>query len=332
MKKVLLAKHIVNISHLETILSYCYFLCDNGADVVLLISFNHEVWKKKILDADVISQYALPASMKVVVDDFAPYIHSGDLYLCNFGMIKLTNRMAAGRYDNFRGFVQFDEGSGSWQNPFILLGIGIREKRRMKQPYVRYTAVLLLSWGMNALWKPNVDRWTWMKNGEIHRNYVSYLQKVYAAKLQTRRIDTPNLSETWIVLTNGAVEAGYLSQKVYIAWLKTLIEIIQTETNYIVLKCHPAEEVAKYEPLLSECVSVWRETDTIESLLADEKYHTIKVLGEYSTSLVTLNILYGINTYCVKSLVKVKMSGDFKRLFDAHVKPLPDKNQNRDIA
>lgn len=322
LKKLILAKDIVNISHLEILLSYCFYLCDKDETVILLISFNKKVWNKKIIDIHTFEQYELPNNLEIVSTDLSRHIKQGPLYICNFGLIKLTNWFASKRYSNFKGFIQFDEGSGSWQNVFTLMILGVKEKMRMKKPFVRYVLLMIASWFTNKLLQHKAEKWTWLINSKINKKLVDYLPKVYAAKKQKENIITPNLAETWVMLTSPSVEVGHVTEKEYTNWLKKIFDKIQTDTNYIVLKCHPAEDISKYTSILSEKIIIWKETDSIESLLAEKRFHKIRVLAEYSTSLVTLNILFGIQTYYVKSLVKVRVSGNFKKLLKQHVKPL----------
>ncbi len=319
-KYIVVSKNIVNISHLEMLFSYVYFLCENTDRVSLFVTFSNSIWSKSLVSKDDFEKYNLPQNLEVLSEDFDIYTSQDTVKICNFGYLGVRNWLDSKKYYNFHSFVQMDEGSGSWQNFFTLLMIGVEEQKNKNKPVVSYVCKKLASKTIGKLQRSKIYKWTWLKNTKINMELVSYLPKVYASKKQKEEMPFIK-AETWIILTGGYVESGYLSESTYLQWLNQIIDTIKTDTNHVLLKCHPAEDLSKYDAIADK-VNILEVSNSIESLFCDEKYHEYKVIGEHSTSLVTLNILYGITTYSVKSLVHRKITGDFKRLFDAHVKNL----------
>ncbi len=320
MKYIVVSKNIVNISHLEMLLSYVYFLCKNTDRVSLFVTFSNSIWNKSLVSKDDLEKYNLPQNLEVLSEDFDIYTSQDTVQICNFGYLAVRNWLDSKKYYNFHSFVQMDEGSGSWQNFFTLLMIGVEEQQNKNKPVASYVFKKLASKTIGMLQGSKIDKWTWLKDTKINKDLVNYLPKVYASKKQKEEMPFIK-TETWIILTGGYVESGYLSESTYLQWLNQIIDTIKTDTNHVLLKCHPAEDLSKYDAIADK-VNILEVSNSIESLFCDEKYHEYKVIGEHSTSLVTLNILYGITTYSVKSLVHRKITGDFKRLFDAHVKKL----------
>lgn len=321
---ILVVRNIVNISHLETLLSYAYFLCEHAEKVSIYITLSESIWDKRILSLDDFNKYDLPMNLEIMSKEFDIYNTPEMLYLCNFGYISFRNWLDSKKYKNFKGFIQFDEGSGSWQNFFTLLMIGLEEQRNKGKPLVRYMLKKIISKLISLLQTAMVYQWTWLKNDQVNSDIVKYLPQVYMSKKQRQELPFFE-DETWIVLTGGFVESGYVSKEAYLHWLKEVIDKIKTDNNHILLKCHPAEDTSKYNSI-SDKVQILEPLESIDSLLCKEKYHHYKVIGEYSTSLITLNLLYGVSTYCVESLVPRKITGDFKKLFNTYVKELKVSN------
>lgn len=320
MKYVVVSKSIVNISHLEMLLSYIYYLCENTDSVSLFVTFSNSIWNKSLVSKDDFRKYNLPENLEILSEDFDIYASQDTVQICNFGYLAVRNWLDSKKYHHFHSFVQMDEGSGSWQNFFTLLMIGVEEQQNKDKPVVSYILKKLASKTIGILQRSKVYMWTWLRDTGINKDLVNYLPKVYASK--KRKEDMPFIKgETWIILTGGYVESGYLSEEVYLKWLTQIIDTIKTDSNHVLLKCHPAEDLSKYDAITDK-VEILEVSNSIESLFFDIKYHDYKVIGEYSTSLITLNILYGITTYSAESLVDRKITGDFKKLFDAHVKKL----------
>jgi len=320
MKYTVVSKNIVNISHLEMLLSYVYFLCEHTDSVSLFVTFSNSIWNKSLVNKDDLSKYKLPHNLEVLSEEFDIYASKDTVQICNFGYLGVRNWLDSKKYHHFHSFVQMDEGSGSWQNFFTLLMIGVEEQQNKNKPVVSYVLKKLASKIIGMLQRSKIVKWTWLKDTTINKDLVNYLPKVYASKKKKEEMLFIK-EETWIILTGGYVESGYLSESTYLQWLTEIIDTIKTDRNHVLLKCHPAEDLSKYDAI-SDKVNILEVSNSIESLFCDEKYHEYKVIGEHSTSLVTLNILYGITTYFVKSLVHRKITGDFKKLFDAHVKKL----------
>ncbi len=319
-KYIVVSKNIVNISHLEMLFSYVYFLCKNTDKVSLFITFSNSIWNKSLVGKDDIEKYNLPKNLEVLSEDFDIYASLDTVQVCNFGYLGVRNWLDSKKYHNFHSFVQMDEGSGSWQNFFTLLMIGVEEQQNKNKPVASYILKKIASKTIGMLQRSKIYKWTWLKDTKINMDLVRYLPKVYASKKQKEEMPFIK-AETWIILTGGYVESGYLSESTYLKWLNQIIDTIKTDTNYVLLKCHPAEDLSKYDAIADK-VKILEVSNSIESLFFDTKYHEYKVIGEHSTSLITLNILYGITTYSVKSLVYRKITGSFKKLFDAHVKKL----------
>jgi len=321
MTYILIAKNLANVSHLEMVLSYAYYLCSKGHYVELSCSFYHSIGGKVVIDKNIFKKYILPPQVKLRSIENIKY-DMPNVILCNFGFIGIQNIKEALRYKNFRYFVQMDEGSGSWQNFWTLLSIGIEERKNYNKPWLLYSIKKIISMLVGKIQYHRVKEWKWIKNGKPNKNLITYLVKVY----QSKYLESPLpycKEETWVILTGGFVESGYVSSKEYVSWLQKVIKKISTNNNTILLKAHPAEDLLKYQPLLKD-VDIVEAKESIDSLLADKKYHHYKVIGEYSTSLVTLNMLYGIETYTIPSLVYRKLTGQFKVLFHKHVKPFTD--------
>jgi len=319
-KYIVVSKNIVNISHLEMLFSYVYFLCKNTDKVSLFITFSNSIWNKSLVGKDDIEKYNLPKNLEVLSEDFDIYASLDTVQVCNFGYLGVRNWLDSKKYHNFHSFVQMDEGSGSWQNFFTLLMIGVEEQQNKNKPVASYILKKIASKTIGMLQRSKIYKWTWLKDTKINMDLVRYLPKVYASKKQKEEMPFIK-AETWIILTGGYVESGYLSESTYLKWLNQIIDTIKTDTNYVLLKCHPAEDLSKYDAIADK-VKILEVSNSIESLFFNTKYHEYKVIGEHSTSLITLNILYGITTYSVKSLVYRKITGSFKKLFDAHVKKL----------
>lgn len=320
MNYTVISKNIVNISHLEMLLSYLYFLCEDAEEVFLFIGFSDSIWDKNLVTKDDLEKYNMPHNLSILEEDVDLYTTKNRVQICNFGYLGVRNWLESRKYNNFQSFVQMDEGSGSWQNFFVLLVIGIEEQKNKQKPVVSYLLKKLISKVIGMFQKSKINKWTWLNNSKINRNIVKYLPLVYASKKENEVIPFYTV-ETWIILTGGYVESGYLTKEDYLKWLNHIINKIKTDENNILLKCHPAEDLSKYDSLVDK-VEILQATNSIESLLWNKKYHRYKVIGEHSTSLVTLNILYNISTYSVKSLVKRKITGNFKTLFISHVKIL----------
>jgi len=320
LKHIVISKNIVNISHLEMLLSYVYFLCEETDRVSLFVTFSNSIWKKSLVSKDDLEKYNLPKNIEILSEDFDIYASSDTVQICNFGFLGVRNWLDSKKYNNFHSFVQMDEGSGSWQNFFTLLMIGVEEQQNKNKPVVSYIVKKLASKTIGMLQRSKIVKWTWLNDSKINMNIVKYLPKVYVSKKEKEEMPLFQ-SETWIILTGGYVESGYLTKEIYLKWLSNIIDTIKTDTNYVLLKCHPAEDLTKYDAIADK-VKILKVSNSIESLLCDEKYHKYRVIGEHSTSLITLNILYGISTYTVDSLVDRKITGDFKILFNAHVKNL----------
>ena len=322
-----LVQNIINISHLELVLAYCYYVCEHYESVTLFISTNDKMWNKKIIGKDTFTHYILPSNLDIKFEVDNNILRKYPLYICNFGRMQVSNYQMAKKFETFKKFVIFDEGSGSWQHFLILLINGIKEKKRMKRPFMKYILRMSVSWILHKGLKKDFEIWTWLKEGEINTTFLDYLKKVYASKKDNfNRVTMPTISsKSWIILTSPLVEMGYMLKDEYINWFNNILHKIEKENNQIFIKCHPAEDTSKYETFFSKNVTILKETESIESMLYPTQYHQVNVIGEFSTSLVTLNMLYGINTYGVESLVDVKISGDFKRLFSQHVKPLDMK-------
>lgn len=320
MKYIVVSKNIVNISHLEMLFSYIYYLCENSDSVSLFVTFPNNIWNKSLVSKDDFRKYNLPKNLTILSEDFDIYTSQDTVQICNFGYLAVRNWLDSKKYHHFHSFVQMDEGSGSWQNFFTLLMIGVEEQQNKDKPVVSYICKKLASKTIGILQRSKVYKWTWLRDRGINKDLVSYLPKVYASK--KRKEEMPFIKEeTWIILTGGYVESGYLTEEVYLKWLTQIIDTIKTDSNHVLLKCHPAEDLSKYDAI-TEKVTILEVSNSIESLFVNAKYHGYKVIGEHSTALITLNILYGIATYSVKSLVDRKITGDFKRLFDEHVKKL----------
>ena len=320
MKYTVISKNIVNISHLEMLLSYVYFLCENTDSVSLFVTFSNSIWNKSLVNKDDLSKYNLPQNLEVLSEEFDIYASKDTVQICNFGYLGVRNWLDSKKYHYFHSFVQMDEGSGSWQNFFTLLRIGIEEQQNKNKPVVSYVFKKLASKIIGMLQRSKIVKWTWLKDTKINKNLVTYLPRVYVSKKEKEKLPFIQ-TETWIILTGGYVESGYLSESTYLQWLNQIIDTIKTDTNHVLLKCHPAEDLSKYDAIKDK-INILEVSNSIESLFCDEKYHGYKVIGEHSTSLVTLNVLYGIATYSVKSLVHRKITGNFQKLFDAHVKKL----------
>lgn len=320
MKYILVVKSIVNISHLEILFSYAYYLCSKAEKVSLYISLSESIWDKKILSRDDFEKYDLPINLEIVSEDMDAYSLSDTVYICNFGYIGVRNWLDSKKYKNFQGFIQFDEGSGSWQSFFTLLMIGLEEQRNKNKPSISYLLKKVTSKLIGMTQRSKVYQWTWLKKGNVNTDIIKYLPTVYASKKYKQEIPFFR-NETWIILTGGFVESGYVSSEAYVDWLAQVIMKVKTNDNNILLKCHPAEDISKYDSLSSE-VQILEISDSIDSLLWKKKYHSYKVIGEYSTALITLSLLYDIPTYFVKSLVSREISGDFRKLFEKHVKEL----------
>ena len=320
MKYVVVSKNIVNISHLEMLLSYIYFLCKNTDRVSLFVTFSNSIWNKSLVNKDDLEKYNLPQNLEVLSEDFDIYASQDTVQICNFGYLAVRNWLDSKKYYHFHSFVQMDEGSGSWQNFFTLLMIGVEEQQNKNKPVASYVLKKLVSKTIGMLQRSKVYKWTWLRDRAINMDLVGYLPKVYASKKHKEEMPFIK-AETWIILTGGYVESGYLTEEVYLKWLTQIIDRIKTDTNHVLLKCHPAEDLSKYDAI-GDKVKILEVSNSIESLFFDTKYHGYKVIGEHSTSLITLNILYGITTYSVESLVDRKITGDFKRLFGVHVKKL----------
>ena len=320
MNYLLVSKSLVNISHLEMLLSYCYYLCDKEEKVSLHITLSKSVWDKKILHITDFEKYDLPENLEILPAQFDIYNTSEPLYICNFGYIGTRNWLESKKFNNFKAFVQFDEGSGSWQNFFTLLTIGLEEQRNKGKPSISYALKKIISRCIGMSQMSKVYQWTWLRSKNINTDLTIYLPQVYASKKHIQKLPLFE-EETWIILTGGFVESGYLSPEVYVDWLREVINKVKTDNNKVLLKCHPAEDVSKYTSL-SDRVEILESSDSIDSLLWEKKFHHYKIIGEYSTSLVTLNLLYGMQTYFVRSLVARSITGDFKKLFRKHVKEL----------
>jgi hypothetical protein len=318
MKKTIIAHNLANISHLEMVLSYVYYLSDTDSKVSLSISFQNSIGDKNVLSKEVLREYKLPDSVDVC-DDVGLYDYP-DVYICNFGRLVAHNVFESRKYKHFQAFVRMDEGSGSWQTLWTLLKIGMEEQRNRQQSRLVYLIKKIISYTIGSVSFKPVFSWRWVEEGVPNKTLTTYLHKVYASK---RKHDTLPFYENdvYVILTGGFVESGYVSADEYIDWLNCIIDKIEDNAKHIILKAHPAEDLTKYDPLKNR-VEIITVKESIDSMMYDTKFHHYHVIGEYSTSLVTLSILYSMETYFVKSLVHRDITGLFQKLFYTYVKEL----------
>jgi len=318
MKQTVIAYNLANISHLEMVLSYVYYVCDKTNDEVLLsVSFGNSIGNQSVLNQNILSRYKLPNNLIIKEEKSYDY---PTVHICNFGRLVANNIVESYKYKNFKSFVRMDEGSGSWQTLWTLMKIGMEEQKNRGESQIGYLIKKVISYSIGFLSLKPVFSWRWVEKESPNKELATYLRQVYASKKEHDALPFYE-EDVYIILTGGFVESGYVTAQEYITWLEQVIDKIKDKAKHIILKAHPAEDLSKYDLLMNR-VEIITVKESIDSMMYDERYHHYRVIGEYSTSLVTLNILYEIETFSVKSLVHRDITGQFRQLFERYVKEM----------
>ena len=298
-------------SRFENLLAYALHASKYEKEILINFSRTQGIWSHFILKENPLEDYDLPENIKFG----ASLSRCADerVGICSYGTPgyslcrKIKNKPS-------RYIVKFDEGSGSWQSKVALYKIFFREGVKIRG--FRYASKKVMRKALSdlnyLLGAPLIQNWSWFASANpLVRNelLVESLKELYSLKLPKKKV-----CAELVFLTSPWVELGYCSKDYYLKEVYRLIMMLSA--GNAIIKPHPGEDLRKYEGMPFE---VYRENESIESAVGSGAIITKKVVGEASTALITMHLLFGTESYRHHPIVKAPISGVFKKALSEFV-------------